>query len=158
MTGYFRIVCAGLVLACSPDAAIDDIVDASEETTPPGWPLEIGDTTTSVALHDLILRFRPMSWDDADDVALDPDRYEERIRQSKYGIATFKSTLVEIPRDYKHKHSVMYACPPPGFVLYPDSEVWTTDGAIITDDLPTDSPCDPDKRFVVGWIYVGQVR
>ena len=157
--GYFRIVCVGFVLACSPDAPLNGVGDASEETTPPGWPLEIGDTITTVALQDLILRFRPMSWDDAADVALYPERYEERIRKSKYGIATFKPTLVEVPGDSKHKHAVMYACPPPGFVLYPDSEAWTTDGAIITDDLATtDSPCDPNKRFVGGWIYVGQVR
>ena len=151
------LVFAGFVLACSPDAPLDGVVDAGEEATPPGWPLEIGDTITTVALRDLMRRFRPMGWADATYLARNPEHHKERIRRTKYGIAVFEFAFVEVPRDYKH--STTYACPPPGFVLYPDAEVLTTDGAIVSNDLPTDSPCDPDKRFAGGSIYyVGQVR
>lgn len=151
------MVCAGLVVACSPDAAPDGMVDASEAlTAPPGWPLEIGDTIALGALRDMMPRFRPMSWTSATDLAHNPEWYEPKIRASKYGIATFESTLIEAPRDYKYT-TTMFACPPEGFELVDGVHAETLDGATII-DLPPDIPCDPNKRFVTGKIYVGQVR
>lgn len=80
--------------------------------------------------------------------------YAFRVRASQYGIAVFESTLMEIPRGYKHS-TIIFACPPDGLV--PSGHMVTLDGATII-ELPPEIPCDPTKRFVTGRIYVGQVR
>ena len=60
---HFRgavLVWTGFVLACSPvgNGASDMASTADEEVpVPPGWPLEVGDTIETGALHDLVSRF-----------------------------------------------------------------------------------------------------
>lgn len=143
------LVWTGFLLGCS---------SADKEVpVPPGWPLEVGDTIETGALHDLVSRFKPMGWADATDLALNRQEYQARIQASAYGIAAFGFVYIEVPRGYKGWWT--YACPPEGFVLEEQEgeDFWTLDGAIIV-NLPPEIPCDPDKRFVGAQVYVGQVR
>ena len=154
------LVWTGLVLACfaAPDHGQTDMASTGSEEvpTPPGWPLEVGDTMETGTVHALVARFKPMGWADATDLVLNREEYEAIIQKSQYGIAAFDYTYIEVPRDYK---GWRYACPPDGFVLEQQEpeDYWTLDGALIV-NLPPEIPCDPEKRYVGGRIYVGQVR
>ena len=153
------LVWTGFALACSSvgEGANDLASTADEEVpVPPGWPLEVGDTIETGALHDLVSRFQPMEWADATDLVLNREKYQARIQASAYGIAAFDFVYLEVSRDFK---GWTYACPPEGFVLEEQEgeDFWTLDGAIIV-NLPPEIPCDPDKRFVGAQVYVGQVR
>ncbi len=149
---------AALILACACSHETPSSAGIEQVEEPAGWPLEKGDTIDFQTRRELSAQFESVrKWGLESPETILELRGPE-VRASDHGLAAFDFTFVKVQDD--KRRPLKLACPPPGLVVEPGDDFFTTDGALILEPeaWPPGLPCDHNARYRPALVYRGHVK